>query len=61
MNHLPRRTPALAAALLAGVLTLAPAGAQTSDYPNKPIRVIVTFPPGGSTDAVMRLIQPRVT
>jgi len=61
MNHLPRRTAALAAALLAGVLTLAPAGAQTSDYPNKPIRVIVTFPPGGSTDAVMRLIQPRVT
>jgi len=61
MNHVPGRTSALAAALLAGVLTLAPAVAQTSDYPNKPIRVIVTFPPGGSTDAVMRLIQPRVT
>jgi tripartite-type tricarboxylate transporter receptor subunit TctC len=54
------RCAALAAAFLVGVL-VAPAAAQTSDYPNKPIRVIVTFPPGGSTDAVMRLIQPRIT
>jgi tripartite-type tricarboxylate transporter receptor subunit TctC len=61
MNHMARCTAALTVALLAGVLTLAPAAAQTSDYPNKPIRVVVTFPPGGSTDAVMRLIQPRVS
>jgi len=38
----------------------APAQAQSGDYPNKPIRVVVTFPPGGSTDAVIRLIAPRL-
>ena len=55
------RATGLAIALLAAGLSLAPALAQTTDFPNKPIRVIVTFPPGGSTDAVIRLIQPRVT
>jgi tripartite-type tricarboxylate transporter receptor subunit TctC len=30
------------------------------DYPNKPIRVVVTFPPGGSTDAVIRMLTPRL-
>ncbi|MBL8378584.1 MAG: tripartite tricarboxylate transporter substrate binding protein [Burkholderiales bacterium] len=31
-----------------------------ADYPNKPVRVVVTFPPGGSSDAVMRLLLPRL-
>ena len=30
-------------------------------YPTKPIRIIVTFPPGGSTDALIRIIAPRLT
>ncbi|MEY3637112.1 MAG: 2,4-dichlorophenol 6-monooxygenase, partial [Pseudomonadota bacterium] len=33
--------------------------AQTTDYPNKPIKVVVTFPPGGSSDAIIR-IHPLV-
>lgn len=31
-----------------------------ADYPNKPIHLIVTFPPGGSADAVVRLLIPRL-
>src|SRR5690348_10348160 len=27
-------------------------------YPDQPIKVIVTFPPGGSADIVMRALQP---
>jgi tripartite-type tricarboxylate transporter receptor subunit TctC len=30
------------------------------DFPNKPIKIIVPFPPGGSSDAVMRLLVPRL-
>ncbi len=37
-----------------------PAQAQ-SDYPNKPVRIIVTFPPGGSSDVVARLLATRLT
>ena len=33
----------------------------TNDFPNKPIKVVITFPPGGSTDAVMRMLIPRLS
>jgi tripartite-type tricarboxylate transporter receptor subunit TctC len=29
-------------------------------YPSKPVRMIVTFPPGGSTDTVARIFAPRL-
>ena len=38
-----------------------PAQLAGSDFPTKPIRLVVTFPPGGSTDAVVRLIAPRLS
>ena len=42
-------------ALLPTLLTAAPAAAQ--DYPNKPIRILVGFSPGGAADAVGRMLQ----
>ena len=42
---------------LAAALLAAPLHAQ--DYPNKPIRMVVGFPPGGGTDVVARIITPR--
>jgi tripartite-type tricarboxylate transporter receptor subunit TctC len=44
--------------LLFAVLAL-PALAQ--DYPNKPVRMVVGFPPGGGTDVVARILAPRMT
>ncbi|MSQ52863.1 MAG: tripartite tricarboxylate transporter substrate binding protein [Betaproteobacteria bacterium] len=35
--------------------------AQAQSWPSKPIRVVVPYPPGGSTDLVPRLLQPRIT
>src|SRR3954454_13612606 len=29
-----------------------------SAYPERPIRLIVSFPPGGSSDAMARIVQP---
>lgn len=55
-----RRTlRAAAALLLAGLAAAAPAQSP-ADYPRQPIRMVVTFPPGGSTDAVVRMLVPRL-
>lgn len=42
-----------------GMLAAAPAFAQ--EFPVKPVRMIVGFPPGGATDLVARIMQPKLT
>ena len=46
------------------VATACPAAlgqAQTAaTWPSKPIRMIVTFPPGGSSDAAVRIVAPKL-
>ena len=49
-------TALLWSALAASAMAQAPA-----DYPRQPVRVVVTFPPGGSADAVVRMLVPRLT
>ncbi len=44
-----------AAAVWAGCLIMTPALAQ-NDFPNRQIRILVGFPPGGSTDVMARMI-----
>jgi len=46
-----------ASALLAGTTF---AQAPAADFPAKPIRMVVTFPPGGSADGVVRMLVPRL-
>ena len=46
---------AAALAVWAGLIGAATA---QSAWPERPIRIVVSFPPGGSTDAVGRIIQP---
>ena len=50
----------LAAAVLPASLTTTPALA--ADWsPSKPVRFIVGFPPGGATDLVGRILQPKLS
>ena len=37
------------------------AAAQSETYPARPVRLIVAFPPGGSVDAVARLLGPPLS
>jgi tripartite-type tricarboxylate transporter receptor subunit TctC len=34
--------------------------AQPQPYPSKPVHLVVTFPPGGSTDTIARIFAPRL-
>lgn len=48
----------LALALLAAVG--ATALAQDAGWPSRPVRLVVTFPPGGSSDAAARIVAPKL-
>src|SRR3954452_25480764 len=46
---------------LAGVVLLLPApGHAQATYPNKPIRIVVPFAPGGSTDLLARRVGDKL-
>ena len=44
--------------LILGLAAVAGAHAQT--WPNKPVTLLVPFPPGGSTDVIARTIGPKL-
>src|ERR1051326_2831283 len=47
--------------LCCGMIVAAIGGALAQGYPARPIRVIVAYPPGGSTDIIARIIGQKLT
>jgi len=47
--------------LLALATALPEAQAQSGKWPDKPVRVVVSFTPGGTADVVARMVAPRLS
>jgi tripartite-type tricarboxylate transporter receptor subunit TctC len=47
-------------ALIQAYALCAPGSGFSEQYPIKPIRFVVTFPPGGTVDITARIIQPKL-
>ncbi len=55
------RTLSHRAAAAAVLLALTTAAASAQDYPNRPIRLIIPFPAGGSNDVVGRMVATKLS
>lgn len=49
------------AVYLVSVITISGAVFAQQDYPTRPVRMVVAYPPGGSNDYVARVLAPRMT
>ena len=56
-----RATTRIPLAVLAATALAVAAPLAAQEYPAKPVRIIIGFPPGGATDLVSRLMAPKYT
>ena len=56
----PPKTRTLCAVTCGTLLAFAAGTAIAEDYPTRPVRIIVGFPPGGATDLVARILAPKL-
>ena len=56
-----RRLAKIVLRALAGTLAAAAAVGNAQNYPVKPVRIIVPYPPGGATDIFARILGARLT
>jgi tripartite-type tricarboxylate transporter receptor subunit TctC len=54
------RIAAIATALVLGASALWAGAAAAQAYPNRPVHLILGFPPGGAVDALARVVAPKL-
>ena len=47
-------------AMFAAIVTNGPAYGQADHYPTRPVRMIIPFAPGGASDFIGRILQPKL-
>src|SRR5438128_4267945 len=52
---------AVAGTIAAGAIVAAPASATAQTYPNKPVRIVIAFPAGGSIDTLGRILAQKLS
>jgi len=60
MNRFSRRN-LLALSALAALSASVAAADPAANYPARPVKIVVPFPPGGSTDVLLRILSPRLS
>jgi tripartite-type tricarboxylate transporter receptor subunit TctC len=60
MFYRPMRLSRVLGAVAVLAAAVVASAAQAQNFPDKPIRIIVGFPPGGPTDAVARIVGEKV-
>jgi len=55
------RLPRIAATLLSCAALVLPLAAQAADYPTRPVKWIVPYPPAGTTDVLARIVAQWLT
>ncbi|MGE4243460.1 tripartite tricarboxylate transporter substrate binding protein [Ramlibacter sp.] len=56
-----KRRTTLQMAAAAAVASLAPTLHAQADFPSKPVRILVGYPPGGPLDSIARALAPRMS
>ena len=49
------------AGMICGIALLSGTQAHSQDYPNKPIRILVPFAPGGVVDVAARIVGQKLS
>ena len=56
-----RHSKLITVVLLSALVLLCPVAQAQSNYPNKPIKIVVPFPAGGTSDVLARMIGVKIT